>query len=667
MAHRLIVGDDLVLYGDVGDMWGDGSGFTGRDVIEALAEIGPGDVTVRLNSGGGYVYEGTSIYNALRAHPGEVTVYVDAIAASAASVIALAGDRIVMRSGAMIMIHDPSGMTLGTADDHRGTADTLDKMAGIIAGIYAERTGHSAEEIRSLMLKETWLDADEAVEFGFATEKDEAGAEAVARFDYAIYANAPKEILRGAQRARPAVSAAAAAHMEANTMANAQNPVAAEVTNAIIEPVAAAPAKPEAAKDVTKDIMAVCRTAKLSLDETMEIVEAVGTGEKAVEKAKDMIINRVADREPQPASKPARIEVMADARDRFKEGATLGLMGRYGMAGGERNEFASMRLDAMAREFLNVSGQKVPGDVMALAGAALNPSMSGMHSTSDFVEILANVANKSMLRGWEEAEETFQLWTNTGNATDFRPQKRIDLNLFPALSEVPEGAEYSYGTIGDRGEQVQIATFGKMFAITRQAIVNDDASVLTRIPMRMGRAARRTIGNLVYAVLTSNPVMSDTYALFSAEHNNISGAAAAPSVETIDAIRSKMARQSDPDGHAKGGLNIRPAFLIVPPEYEGVARLMMNAEFDPNKTQRTPNIVRGMGEVVADARIPAAEWYGAASNTAHDTIEVTYLNGVQTPVMEQRPGWNVDGVEFKVRIDAGVTPLDFRGLYRNKA
>ncbi|TIY11622.1 MAG: Clp protease ClpP, partial [Mesorhizobium sp.] len=170
MTHRLLVGGEVVLYGDVGDMWGDGSGFTGRDVVEALAEHGKGPVSVRLNSGGGFVFEGVAIFNALKAH-GDVTVYVDGLAASAASVIAMAGDKIVMRDGALIMIHDPSGVTIGNAEDHRETADTLDKLGSIIAGIYSHKTGIDAAEMRAMMLTETWLDAEEAVEFGFASDR----------------------------------------------------------------------------------------------------------------------------------------------------------------------------------------------------------------------------------------------------------------------------------------------------------------------------------------------------------------------------------------------------------------------------------------------------------------------------------------------------------------
>jgi ATP-dependent protease ClpP protease subunit len=680
MTHRLIVGGDLVLFGDVGDMWGDGSGFTAQDVLEALAEIGPADVTVRLNSGGGSAWDGVAIYNALRAHAGKVTVHVEAIAASAASVIALGGDDRVMRRGAMIMIHDPANITWGTADEHAKAAAILNKLGDVIAGIYAAHTGASVEDMRALMLEETWMDAQEALDRKFATRTDDSDADAFARFDYRAYARAPLSSLQGAQRARPAFPAAASAHQKEPTMGDSpKTAVAADdkATNVIPPapaPVAVAPAPapaPVAAKDVTKEIMSRCRAAKLSIDDAMLIVDASGTGDDAILKAQDMIINKIAERDPAPKQTLPRAEVTADVRDRFKEGATRALLHRAGLAGGEVNEFSGLTIRELARESLSRAGlNSAFNDPLLMAGAALSPMMSaGMHSTSDFVEILANIANKSMLKGYEEAEETFERWTARGVLVDFKPVRRVDLGLAPNLIEVPEGAEYQYGTMGDRGETIQLATYGRMFAITRQAVVNDDMNAFTRVPMRMGRAARRTIGNLVYSVLTTNAAMADGIALFHADHGNLAGTAAAPTVDSMDAARAAMAKQRDKELHATA-LNIRPRYFLVPVALEGKARVLMTSEKDPNAAVNSskPNHVNGLADVVSDARLDAhsaTAWYLAADPNAHDTIEVAYLNGNSAPVLEQRDGWNVDGVEFKVRIDAGVKALGYQGLYKN--
>lgn len=186
---------ELVLYGFVGDsFWGEG--FTATEVLQALIEVGrDADITVRINSGGGYTDDGVAIYNALIAHKGKVTTVVDAVAASAASIIAMAGEDRVMRKGALMMIHDPAMVTWGTAADHEKSKALLDKLAAQMASIYADATGEDEEDIRSDMQEELWLNGEEAVERGFATSVEEKKARAVAAFDYRKYEHAPERLV----------------------------------------------------------------------------------------------------------------------------------------------------------------------------------------------------------------------------------------------------------------------------------------------------------------------------------------------------------------------------------------------------------------------------------------------------------------------------------------
>lgn len=239
---------------------------------------------------------------------------------------------------------------------------------------------------------------------------------------------------------------------------------------------------------------------------------------------------------------------------------------------------------------------------------------------------------------------------------------RADVDAF----HIGEGAEYRVATVGERGETVQLATYGKLFSITRQAIINDDLDAFSKIPRKMGRAAIRTVGDLVYAILTSNPTMSDNVALFHEDHKNLL-AAAALSTASVDAMRVAMATQKE----GKATLNIRLKHILVPVALEGTARVVRESEYEVGAASRnntTPNSVRGTFEVVSDARLDtdsAAKWYGAADAVQHDTVEVSYLDGNQAPTLEQQAGWNVDGVEFKVRMDAGVKALDYRTLAKN--
>lgn len=189
------INGELVLYGFCGaDYWDEG--FTAVSVIDALAQHGwSNDLTVRINSGGGYVDDGISIFNSLKAHKGKVTVIVDAMAGSAASVIAMAGDEIIMRQGALMMIHEPATWTSGTLSEHEASAAALRLRLQQLAEIYADRTGQSVDAVKAAMAKTTWMDEAEAVQSGYATRTEDQPAAEITAFDYRIYTNAPARLV----------------------------------------------------------------------------------------------------------------------------------------------------------------------------------------------------------------------------------------------------------------------------------------------------------------------------------------------------------------------------------------------------------------------------------------------------------------------------------------
>lgn len=161
---------ELTIYGEIGPSWWGPDVISAASVERELRDFpSASKINVRINSPGGVVTEGHAIYSLLTQHPARVVVTVDGLAASAASVIAMAGNEIRMSIAALMMIHNPWGIAFGEADDMRREAMVLDKMAGVIADIYAQRTGQSNEQVLQMMSAETWFTADEAVEQGFAT------------------------------------------------------------------------------------------------------------------------------------------------------------------------------------------------------------------------------------------------------------------------------------------------------------------------------------------------------------------------------------------------------------------------------------------------------------------------------------------------------------------
>ncbi len=215
---------ELVLYGFVGSSYWD-EGFTAGEVLAALAQHGrDNDLVVRLNSGGGYVDDGVAIYNALATHKGKVRVEIDGVAASSASLIAMAGSEIVMKPGTVMMIHEPANPFTsgrGTISDHEVAIESLNAYLASFAGIYADRSGNPVDKVLAAMAAETWLTADKAVAAGYATSVDGEKAKAAAAYDYRLYAHAPSRLVALAKQndwsfaaTSPAASAASTRQKE---------------------------------------------------------------------------------------------------------------------------------------------------------------------------------------------------------------------------------------------------------------------------------------------------------------------------------------------------------------------------------------------------------------------------------------------------------------------
>ena len=185
---------EIILYGTVGDSFFE-DGFTARDVINAIAKMKGKPLNVRINSGGGIADEGIAIYNSLKNHGAKISVFIDGIAASAASLIAMAGEVITMRKGSVMMVHDPMMLSVGNAADMEKSAEALNAIADSMADLYAGKTGRKAKDIRAEMREELWLTPDQAVAKGYAdsTVADEA-IEASA-FDYRAYTKTPEPIM----------------------------------------------------------------------------------------------------------------------------------------------------------------------------------------------------------------------------------------------------------------------------------------------------------------------------------------------------------------------------------------------------------------------------------------------------------------------------------------
>lgn len=653
---------DILIFGDIGKSWW-GESVTAKSFLEELSALDADTITVRINSFGGSVADGLAIYNALKRHPAHVTTVNEGAAMSIASLILMAGDTVEMGENTLLMIHAPWTYAGGNSVELRATADMLDKWAQAMSSSYASKSGRPVEEMLALLTdgQDHYYTAAEA-----QAEKlidNIVAAVPVAAMAMAGDGAARYRALAAAKAAGTAKPAAPAApSLEIQTMPQANNP--AGTTSSPVDE-AAIRAKALADESARRTAIQAAFKPFVAQDGVQALMDQCSNDTGiTVQAANERLLAHLGSKSTPLAGN--YVTTVEDEADKRRKAATQSLAARAGL---ERLDAANPHrgdtLYDMARASLARAGFRTDGlDKMGVVAAAFT------HSTSDFTGLLANVANKSMLKGVDEADETFHLWTVRGELSDFKPASRVSLNSFGSLPKVAEGGEYTFGTVSDRANQIALAKYGRRFAITREAIINDDLGAFTRIPRAMGRAAVRTVGDLVYAVLTGNPVLAeDGVTLFHASHNNLLTGSVI-STASVDGMRVAMGKQKLP-GQTSGGSNIRLSYLLVPLALESTARTVATSEFEmgaATKNNTTPNTVRGTFEVISDARLDEASatgWYGAANGNVNDTIEVAYLNGNDAPTLEQQAGWSVDGVEFKVRHEAGVAPLDFRGLVRN--
>lgn len=181
---------ELFIYDDIGA--GFFGGIGAKEVVSQVNALGKIDtLNVRINSAGGDVFEGLTIYNFLNKHPAQVVVDIDGLAASIASIIAMAGEEIRMAENAMMMIHDPFSLMAGTAEDFRKHADMMDQVKGNMVGIYAARTKTDSATLSKMMSEETWMKSADAIAKGFVDSITE-NLQVAAKFDPSRFKNAPK-------------------------------------------------------------------------------------------------------------------------------------------------------------------------------------------------------------------------------------------------------------------------------------------------------------------------------------------------------------------------------------------------------------------------------------------------------------------------------------------
>ncbi|UOL51108.1 prophage Clp protease-like protein [Citrobacter phage Chris1] len=654
---------EIFLYDVIG-----GWGITAQQFVSDCKEAGVFEasaVDLHIHSPGGDVMQGFAIFNTLSRLKAKLDIWVDGVAASMASmIVCLPGATVHMPENAWLMVHKPWGGIAGDSDDMRDYAAWLDRNEALMLSAYMNKTGLGQEELEAMLKAETWLNGAEAVEKGFADtlEPELQAAACVNQNKLKDYLNMPEQInnLFGpraeapASQPKPAQNPAPQAANNPPAQQPAQQPLAGNIDITAL----AAQLQQQMQAANTERVSAVSAVFDAFPAFGSLKAECITDISCSAEQARTKLLNALAAGTT-PSAGPAAIHIHAGNGNIVGDSIRAAVMNRAGYAQAEKdNAYNGYTLRELARASLVDRGIGISGvgTAQAMVGLAFT------HSSSDFGNILMDVAHKAALLGWDEASETFEQWTRKGTLTDFKTAHRVGLESLASLRKVRAGAEYKYVTIKDRGEPIALATYGELFSIDRQTIINDDLDMLTRIPQAMGLAARATVGDLVWAVLTSNPKMSDGKPLFHADHGNL--VAADLSIEGLDTARKAMLLQKSGDRR----LNIRPAYMLTPVAIESRANQLIKSASVPGADANSGivNPIQNFVTVASEARLDDSsptDFYLTAAQ-GRDTIEVAYLDGIDTPYLEQQQGFTVDGAAFKVRIDAGVAPLDWRGLVK---
>lgn len=416
------------------------------------------------------------------------------------------------------------------------------------------------------------------------------------------------------------------------------------------------------AKDGIKEV--TIRSAKIS-----ELCTKHGCADKAaefirtgasVEQVQDAILDAIQARTV-PLSTASRVEVGTEDIEKKRAAAVDGILIRSGIklanpAPGAK-DYSTLSFENIARNCLRASN-------IDTSYMGREEIMKRALSTSDFPNILANVANKSVMQGYQAGQQTYRIWAKTGMLPDFKTASRVALGDAPEMLLNESGEEVQQGVIGDRGESITLKTYARKLVITRQALINDDAGLFNRMFFAFGQRAANQIEAAAYGVLLDNEALADGVKLFHSDHGNLEGTAKG----IVDSTKLSIAMAAIGNQKSDGGmaLSLMGRYILGGFENLVAASILCNSTTDATASSNADfNPYRNMGLVpVISGHIPGKKWFLVADNT--DTVEVAFLNGKDTPTIEAIDNdGSILGRTYLAYIDYAAKALDYRGMFYN--
>ena len=637
------------------------TGALARDLGERLRAKPSAPVTLFVNSYGGDLGAALAMLNSLRSHRGAITVEIEGIAASAATLFCCVGT-VRMAEDAALMVHAPWVSATGNARDLRDSAEGLDRLAESMIGAYCQKTGKSRAAVAHLLAGgDHWFDAAESLDFGLIdsiiparriaaklgpiqlpprftrmSETNTPNAEEVARIEAAAMAREQtrrqdiRNLLFGVHARNPALitvmnacldDPACSREMASQRLLAKLGESAEPLHGAMSCPPETAFVMPSGA--LAREFHASERAARIG-----NLTPFGGHGNREfIRAASDALAPRMG----------AKIDAPHPAAADFRQ---------TGMVG-----FAAMCLAARGESTLGKSSASI---------------IHGAMTTSDFPELLSSASNKALVNRFEALAADHRPLCDSGNLVDFKPAKVINTSFLPGLARKLEGGEITYGAITEGAETYQLATYARGLMLTREAMIGDEFGAFEGLVRSSANSAARLERDLVFGVLTANRAMSDGYALFHANHGNLDTTSANISAAGLSIARGLMRKQKDSSG---GFVMTAPRYLVVPVALESTAEALVAAiTYRPTADNeiQTPGWIRGLA-IVSDPRLDVsdpADWYLLSDPRTAPVIRLGYLNGVQNPTVEQDVDFDKDVLKFKIRFDVACSAVGYAGAVK---
>ncbi|MCP5158802.1 MAG: Clp protease ClpP [Gammaproteobacteria bacterium] len=638
-----------------------------RSVVEGLRAKPRAPVTVCVNSWGGDAGSGLAIYNALAAHPGQVTVRVEGLCASAATLICCAGHTVALEN-TVFALHDPYILVEGNAAKLREYVEALERYSTAYAQIYAQKTGRPIEEISAYMKRgDTWLSAKEAKEFGIVDEVVNHPCSAAlclgpfqlpARF--AMYkTSAPSSTVPPVPPAAPVVASSpvmsANAIADACTAAGEPNLAKALLDRPYTE--AQLQARLLEAREIRN------MAAHLHLEGEAEPILLAGIHpDRAIHLLWKKDVERDQATPINSAIGAFRTTPYGGHAD-FVQAASDALAARMGAnlkkAHPAARDFQNTSLTGMAALCLNAAGQNPIGmSRPQLVKAAM--------TTSDFPHLLSAMANKSLTDRFEELSQQHRALCDRADLPDFKTHQAVNVSFLPGLELKREAGEIKYAALSDGAESYKLATYARGLTLSREAIINDDLQAFASLIHSAAHASSRLERDLVFGVLTANAAMSDSTALFHADHGNLDTSSAAVAIAGLNKARVLMRKQQDSSG---GFVLTQPKYIVCPVAVEGDAdAVITSVSYRPasDTEQTTPKWVSQLA-VVSDPRldlVDADDWYLLSDPHVAPVLRLAYLNGIFVPEVQEELDFDRDVVKYKVRFDVACAAIGWAGAVK---